>query len=98
MFRLVNNFRGIRSFAETFADPRIDRIFSDLLQRIQPDLVHFNHLITLSARLPLITAERGIPSLFTVHDFWALCQRIYLHDWRKQACPGRGEAVTVTAA
>jgi glycosyltransferase involved in cell wall biosynthesis len=45
-------------------------------------------LIKLSARLPLITAERGIPSLFTAHDFWALCQRVYLHDWRKQACPG----------
>ena len=88
VFRLVNNFRGIRSFGETFADPRIDQVFSDLLQRIQPDLVHYNHLIKLSARLPLITAERGIPSLFTVHDFWALCQRIYLHDWRKQACPG----------
>ncbi len=88
VFRLVNNYRDIRSFAQTFTDPRIDQVFADLLARIQPDLVHFNHLIKLSARLPRITAERGIPCLVTVHDFWALCQRVYLHDWRKQACPG----------
>ena len=88
LFRLVNNYRKIHSFADIFADPQIERVFSALLDRLQPDLVHFNHLIALSARLPLITAARGIPSLFTAHDFWALCQRIYLHNWLKQACPG----------
>ncbi len=88
LFRLVNNYKKIHSFAEIFADPQIEQVFSALLDRLQPDLVHFNHLIALSARLPLITASRGIPSLFTAHDFWALCQRIYLHNWLKQACPG----------
>ncbi len=88
LFRLVNNYRKIHSFADIFADPQIEQVFSTLLDRLQPDLVHFNHLIALSARLPLITAARGIPSLFTAHDFWALCQRIYLHNWLKQACPG----------
>lgn len=88
VFRLVNNFRDIRSFAQTFTDPKMGQIFSDLLQRIRPDLVHFNHLIALSARLPLVTAERGIPSLFTAHDCWVLCQRVYLQDSSRQACPG----------
>lgn len=88
LFRLVNNYRKIHSFAEIFADPRVEEVFGSLLDRLQPDLVHFNHLIAMSARLPLIARSRGIPSLFTAHDFWALCQRIYLHDWRKNACPG----------
>lgn len=88
VFRLVNNYKQIHSFAEIFADPRIDRVFGELLDRTEPDLVHFNHLIALSAGMPLLAVERQIPCLFTAHDFWALCQRTYLHDWRKQACPG----------
>lgn len=88
LFRLVNNYRKIHSFAETFANPQIEQAFGALLDRLQPDLVHFNHLIALSARLPLITAARGIPSVFTAHDFWTLCQRIYLHNGLRQACPG----------
>jgi len=88
IFRLVNNYKRIHSFAEIFADPRIDEVFGGLLDRLQPDLIHFNHLIALSAQMPLLAVERGIPCLFTAHDFWALCQRIYLHDWLKRACPG----------
>ena len=88
LFRLINNYKKIHSFSDIFADRRIDEVFSRLLDRLQPDLVHFNHLIALSARLPLITTDRGIPSLFTAHDFWALCQRIYLHDFLKEPCPG----------
>ncbi len=88
IFRLVNNYRQLHSFAEIFADGRIDRVFDRLLDRLQPDLIHFNHLVALSATMPMLAVERGIPCLFTAHDFWALCQRIYLHDWLKRACPG----------
>lgn len=88
LYRLINNFTGINTFDGTFADARVDDVFDRLLGQLQPDLIHFNHLIQLSARLPLVAQSHGIPSLFTAHDFWALCQRIYLHNQRKQPCPG----------
>jgi len=88
VFRVVNVFKQLRSFSETFADPAVEVIFEGLLDRIAPDVVHFNHLISLSARLPQITTARGFPMLVTLHDFWFLCQRINLWDSQKNRCPG----------
>ncbi len=88
IFRLANSYRKVASFEALYADQQTEVVFERLLERIQPDLIHFNHLIKLSARLPLLVAARDVPTLYTAHDFWALCQRIYLQDWRKQACPG----------
>jgi glycosyltransferase involved in cell wall biosynthesis len=88
VFRVVNVFKHLRSFSEIFADPDIEAVFEGLLDRIAPDVVHFNHLISLSARLPQIAAARGLPSLITLHDFWFICPRITLRDWQKQQCAG----------
>lgn len=88
VYRVVNNFKRIGAFEQTFADSQIDAVFDDLLVRLSPDLVHFNHLIALSARLPLMAAARHIPSVVTLHDFWPLCQRVNLRDWKERRCPG----------
>ena len=88
VYRMVNNFKRIFAFEETFADVKVDAFFDSLLTKLSPDLVHFNHLVTLSARLPLIAAARGIPTVFTAHDFWLLCQRITLKDWKQRRCLG----------
>lgn len=88
VYRVVNVFKQLHSFSETFADPGIETLFEELLTRIAPDVIHFNHLISLSARLPQIAATHRIPTLITLHDFWFLCQRINLQDWRRQRCRG----------
>lgn len=88
VYRVVNTFKRLHTFRDLFTDDRIDAHFEALLLKVQPDLVHFNHLIGLSANLPHITRRRGTPALFTAHDFWPLCQRVYLLDWRRRTCPG----------
>ena len=88
VFRVVNDFKHLRTFRDLYVDDRIDAIFEELLRQLHPDFVHFNHLIGLSATLPYVTQAHGVPSLFTAHDFWPICQRVYLLDWRRQTCSG----------
>jgi len=88
VIRLVNDFKAISSFEETFVDPHIDAFFGDLLHELTPDLVHFHHWIALSARLPSVASEQGIPSVATLHDYWAICHRVNLQDWLGRRCPG----------
>ena len=98
MFRLVNNFRGIRSFGETFADPRIDQVFSDLLQRIQPDLVHFNHLIKLRSTASDHCRAWHSKSVYSARLLGAVPDVSICTTGASRLAPGHGEAVTVTAA
>jgi len=88
IIRVVNDYKKIYSYRDTYIDEKIDRIFKRFLRQIAPDLIHFNHLIALSARLPMIAARSKIPSIFTLHDFWPLCHRVNLVDWQTQLCPG----------
>ncbi len=86
--RVVNDFKTIESFDQTYRDEHIDAIFDDLLRREKPDVVHFNHLIALSLGLPSVASSHGIPHLTTLHDYWDICHRVRLQDWRERRCPG----------
>lgn len=88
LIRVVNDYKQIVSFRETVLDTRIEQIFQAALEEIQPDVIHFQHLIALSARLPDIAVAQNIPFIATLHDFWSLCHRINLYDWRGAVCPG----------
>lgn len=88
IIRVVNDYKHAHSFRQTIIDARLEQIFDEILKSEQPDLVHFNHLIALSARLPLIAAKRKIPAISTLHDFWMICHRVNLIDWRGRICPG----------
>ena len=86
--RVVNDHKQATSFRQIFSDPHLEQIFTDFILAEQPDLIHFNHLIGLSARLPLISAAQNIPTVITLHDFWAICHQVKLIDWQGHICPG----------
>jgi glycosyltransferase involved in cell wall biosynthesis len=86
--RVVNDYKQIASVEQTFLDRRIGEIFRDILQGVKPDLIHFQHLIALSADLPAIAAQEDVPFITTLHDFWPICQRVNLLDWRQSVCEG----------
>ncbi len=67
-----------QSLRESYASPRAEQVFRDVLERERPDVVHFQHLLHFSAALPRIARERGIPSVVTCNDYWALCARVQL--------------------
>lgn len=68
---VVNNPRG----RDRYRDPGVDRRFAELLDRVQPDLVHIGHLNHLSTSLVLVASRRQIPVIYTLHDYWVMCPR-----------------------
>ncbi len=73
--RLNRTFRDLRSFAQTYRNDAVAAAFGDFLDRWRPDRVHFHHVSCLSTTWLNEAHRRGIPVLFTLHDFWLLCPR-----------------------
>ena len=49
--------------------------FSNLLQKINPDISHIGHLNHLSTGIVDELKIQNIPILYTLHDFWLMCPR-----------------------
>ncbi|MCG8416990.1 MAG: glycosyltransferase [Proteobacteria bacterium] len=68
---VVNNPR----FKDRYRAAGIDRRFAEVLERVQPDLVHIGHLNHLSTSLLRQAALRELPIVYTLHDYWLMCPR-----------------------
>lgn len=75
VIKVANSHVGMQAFTDFFIDETIDHLFADLLDEIQPDVIHFQHLFLLSANLPEIAYRQNIPAVFTLHDYWMICFR-----------------------
>jgi glycosyltransferase involved in cell wall biosynthesis/MoaA/NifB/PqqE/SkfB family radical SAM enzyme len=53
----------------------IDRRFAAVLDEFRPDVVHVGHLNHLSTSLMEQASRRGLPIVFTLHDYWLMCPR-----------------------
>lgn len=71
-YKIVNN-RTYSSFEETYNNPRMDTLFHEILDEVKPDIVHFQHLLNLSVNFIKIAKEKGIPVIFTLHEYWLMC-------------------------
>lgn len=58
-----------------FLNSSVDERFAEVLDKVAPDVVHFNHLNHLSLGLPALAKERSVNTVFTLHDFWNMCPR-----------------------
>ncbi len=88
VFSINNNFSRCQSFAETYRSPAIRLITSRLVDRIEPDIVHIQHLTCLSTELVLELGQRRIPTVFTLNDYWLICHRGQLLDTNLERCEG----------
>lgn len=52
--------------------------FTEYLQRVQPDIVHFQAGYLLGVAPLKATVAAGIPTALTLHDYWYLCPRVTL--------------------
>lgn len=68
---VVNNPR----FKDCYRATGIDRRFAEVLDGVQPDIVHIGHLNHLSTSLVREAALREVPLVFTLHDYWLMCPR-----------------------
>jgi len=68
---VINLARG----RDRYRHAEVDRRFAELLDRIHPDIVHVGHLNHLSTSLIMEAHKRGVPVVFTLHDYWLMCPR-----------------------
>lgn len=60
---------------DRYRSTEVDERFGDLLDSVQPHIVHVGHLNHLSTSLVFEARRRRIPVLFTLHDYWLMCPR-----------------------
>lgn len=91
--RVVNNYTPASTFRLLYDSPFFDAPFRRLLDRLCPEVVHFQHLQHLSVSLLPLAAALGYPTVLSLHDFFFLCHRVQLIDADDRLCPGpeRGE-------
>ncbi len=77
VLRLVHRLRH-GSLAMSYRQPRVEAVFREVLLAERPDVVHFQHLIHLSAGLVHVARELGAATVVHCHDYWALCARVQL--------------------
>ena len=69
------------SFTDTYRSPLMSERLTQLLQVVQPHVVHIHNLLNLSFDLPAAAHARGIPVVATLHDYTLVCasggQRIH---------------------
>lgn len=75
VYSLNNTLEGCHSFKMLYQNDEIDRKFAEVLDEIRPDLVHIQHLAFLSIGLIGKAKDKGIPVVFTLHDYWLICPK-----------------------
>jgi GT2 family glycosyltransferase/glycosyltransferase involved in cell wall biosynthesis len=83
-----NTFQSCAEFEDSYANPGLLRVASDLLDDLRPDVVHVQHLTCLSTGLLQEIAARRIPLLMTLNDYWLICHRGQLLDLDGRRCEG----------
>lgn len=73
--RVVLHLVNIPRSRDRYRHSGVDRRFAEVLAVVQPDVVHIGHLNHLSTSLVAEAATRGIPVVFTLHDYWLMCPR-----------------------
>ena len=65
---------------DTGTDPQAIDAFSDVLDAIQPDLIHFHCIQTLGVGIVEHARDRAIPYVITMHDGWWVSDRLFMVD------------------
>jgi len=88
ILRVNNTFRNSRTFEDTYANNAIDAIANGVIDDFRPDAAHIHHLTCLSTGIIGLLAERRIPTILTLHDYWLICHRGQLLDVDYRVCDG----------
>ena len=78
----------LRLFLLSFRNPFVERSFAHLIERERPDIVHFQHLKGLSARLVPLVKTYGLPTVYSLHDYWLFCANAQLITSGARLCQG----------
>jgi glycosyltransferase involved in cell wall biosynthesis/GT2 family glycosyltransferase len=86
VLRMVNHLAH-RSLRDSYTDERAEQVFSRILAEVQPNLVHFQHMIHSSIGNVQLAKDAGCATVATCHDYWGLCARVQMIRPDRQICP-----------
>ncbi len=72
-FTEISHQHVARSLEQSYSDERIDALFRQTLGKVQPDVVHIQHLHHLSLGVVPVAKQAGIPIVYTLHDYALVC-------------------------
>ncbi len=74
--RVVYRYEGLDSLLSLYAVPLLDEALARFLAT-QPrfDVAHVHHLTGLSTGTLAVLRAHGVPTAFTLHDYWTICPR-----------------------
>ncbi len=72
--------------------PGMAAAFAEFLDRMRPALVHFQHAQKLGVGILEAAALRGIPSIYTAHDYFSVCHRTVLARPDLSRCTTLGDS------
>lgn len=64
----------------------IEKLFLDVVKLVDPDIIHFHEIESLSGCLLSLTRKLNIPYLIDIHNYWFLCAQRDLMDQNKSVC------------
>jgi GT2 family glycosyltransferase/glycosyltransferase involved in cell wall biosynthesis len=89
---ITNNFLQRSPIARNIHSMRFARDFAAFLRDERPDLVHIHHLAGHTFALAGVAHRLGLPLVYQVQDWWAMCARANLLDTSARRCSGPGLA------
>jgi len=90
-YNLTERIKKDIIYRSTYMNKKVEEKFKQTLDKVAPDIVHFQHLINLSASLIEVTKGKGIPIVLTLHDYWFICPLIQLLTSDYNICTGPDE-------
>jgi glycosyltransferase involved in cell wall biosynthesis len=92
----VRSAPAFAQFLDTFSNRDVEQAFRHFLDEAEPDVAHFQHVMSLSYRLIGLVKRLGLPTLLTLHDYWFICANSQLIWPDAQVC--RGKALGLNCA
>lgn len=74
------------NFENQFYNSQLATIYEEILDKLEIDIIHINHLLNHSFDLIEIAIEDNIPYLVSVHDFYYICPAIHLINENYHYC------------
>lgn len=66
---------NVPRYRDRYRSAGVDARLEELLERVQPEVILIGHLNHLSTSLVEVVARRGLPIVYTLHDYWLMCPR-----------------------
>ena len=66
---------NVARLKDRYVSRGVDLAFKEIIEKFNPEIVHFNHLNHLSLGIVEVAYKHGAKIVFTLHDFWLSCPR-----------------------